>query len=111
MDLGKFCLSLTVKDIEESKSFYEKLGFTCVPGCGSVADRWLIMQNNANMIGLFQGMFNENILTFNPEDVRDIQNRLKKDGVTLDKEAMGESGPAHIMLRDPDGNVIMLDQY
>ncbi|MBE1300136.1 MAG: VOC family protein [Alteromonadaceae bacterium] len=111
MELGKFCLSLTVSDIQESKTFYENLGFAPVKGCGSVEDKWLIMQNNSNMIGLFQGMFEENILTFNPDDVRTIQDDLKSKGVAIDKEAHGESGPAHIMLRDPDGNVIMLDQY
>lgn len=111
MELGKFCLSLTVKDIAVSKDFYEKLGFESVAGCGSVEDKWIILQNGGNMVGLFQGMFEENILTFNPENVRQIQHELKEKGIHLDKEAMGDSGPAHIMLKDPDGNVIMLDQY
>ena len=110
MELGKFCLSLSVKDINESKGFYEKMGFEPVPGCGSVEAKWLIMQNSGNMIGLFQGMFEGNIYTFNPADVRALQNELKAKGITLDKEARGDTGPAHIMLRDPDGNVFMLDQ-
>lgn len=110
MDLGKFCLSLSVKDIEESKTFYEKMGFNAVPGCGAVEDKWLIMQNGDNMIGLFQEMFNGNIFTFNPGDVRSLQEQLKQQGLTLDKEANGEEGPGHIILRDPDGNVLMLDQ-
>ena len=110
MDLGKFCLSLSVKDISGSCAFYEKLGFQAVPGCGSVADKWLIMQNGSNMIGLFEGMFDGNIYTFNPSDVRELQGQLKQQGVQLDKEAQGETGPAHIILRDPDGNVLMLDQ-
>lgn len=110
MELGKFCLSLAVKDISTSKDFYTKMGFTPVPGCGSVADKWLIMQNGSNMIGLFQDMFNGNIFTFNPSDVRNIQTELKEKGVQLDKEITGESGPGHMILRDPDGNVLMLDQ-
>ena len=110
MELGKFCLSLAVKDIATSKDFYAKLGYEPVPGCGSVEDKWLIMQNGGNMIGLFQDMFEGNIFTFNPANVRDIQAQLKKQGVRLDKEAGGDSGPGHMILRDPDGNVIMLDQ-
>lgn len=111
MQLGKFCLSLTVKDIAVSKSWYEKLGFEAVKGCGSIEDKWLIMSNGNTMFGLFQDMFNENILTFNPEDVRTIQAALQEQGIEIEKEALGESGPAHIMLRDPDDNLIMLDQY
>lgn len=110
MELGKFCLSLSVNDITESKSFYEKLGFEPVPGCGSIEAKWLIMQNSNNMIGLFQDMFHGNIYTFNPSDVRALQDELKSKGVPLDKEAGGDAGPGHIMLRDPDGNVFMLDQ-
>lgn len=111
MQLGKFCLSLTVKDIAVSASFYQKMGFEAVKGCGSVEDNWLIMSNGDTMIGLFQGMFDENIMTFNPADVRAIEASLKEQGITLEKETLGESGPAHIMLRDPDNNLIMLDQY
>lgn len=110
MQLGKFCLSLSVTDINKSKSFYEKLGFSAVPGCGSVEANWLIMQNSSNMIGLFQGMFEGNIFTFNPKDVHQIQDDLKSKGIQLDKEASADEGPSHIMFRDPDGNVIMLDQ-
>lgn len=111
MKLGKFCLSLTVKNIAESATFYEKLGFAPMTGCGSVEDNWLILSNEETMIGLFQGMFDENILTFNPQDVRAIQASLESQGIQLDKAALGEAGPAHIMLRDPDGNLLMLDQY
>lgn len=110
MKLGKFCLSLSVNDIYASKEFYEKLGFEAVPGCGSPEAKWLIMQNGSNMVGLFQDMFHGNIFTFNPEDVHKIQDELKAQGVQLDKEASTEDGPSHIMFRDPDGNVIMLDQ-
>ena len=110
MDLGKFCLSLSVKDISISKAFYEKLGFKAIPGCGSVDTRWLIMQNGSNMIGLFQDMFEGNIFTFNPANVRALQQELKTQGIELDTEVNGESGPGHMLLKDPDGNVIMLDQ-
>ncbi|MCC2605244.1 VOC family protein [Planctobacterium marinum] len=110
MKLGKFCLSLSVTDIDNSKHFYEKLGFSPVPGCGSVEAKWLIMQNGTNMIGLFQDMFHGNIFTFNPKDVHKIQDELKAKGIHLDKEAASADGPSHIMFRDPDGNVIMLDQ-
>lgn len=110
MELGKFCLSLSVEDICQSRDFYQKLGFEPVPGCGSVEAKWLIMQNGGNMIGLFQDMFHGNIFTFNPKDVHRLQEDLKAKGVKLDKEAESGDGPSHIMLRDPDGNVIMLDQ-
>ena len=111
MELGKFCLSLTVKDIAISKDFYETMGFEQVSGCGSVQDKWLIMQNGDTMIGLFQDMFDKNIMTFNPTDVRGFQAHLQQAGISLDKTASGDSGPAHIMFRDPDGNLIMLEQY
>ena len=122
MQLGNFSVSLTVKDIEVSRDFYAKLGFT--PVAGVVEQKWLIMQNGTTTIGLFQGMFDKNCLTFNPgwnkdqdtlpdfEDVRVLQERLKAAGITLTKETdPDETGPAHITLVDPDGNPILIDQH
>lgn len=122
MKLGAFSVSLTVKDISASKEFYEKLGFTVFGGV--LEQNWLIMKNGDTIIGLFQGMFDSNILTFNPgwdqntnaleqfEDVRIIQKELKEKGIQLQTEADETTqGPAHIVFLDPDGNVIMLDQH
>jgi len=122
MELGAFSVSLAVKDIEASKSFYEKLGFTAMGG--NQSQGWLILKNGSTVIGLFQGMFEQNILTFNPgwdqsasplasfTDVRDVQKSLDAQGVNLTTRADPDStGPAHIILSDPDGNVIMLDQH
>lgn len=122
MKLGAFSVSLAVKDITTSKQFYEKLGFEVFGG--DITQNWLIMKNCDHVIGLFQGMFEENMLTFNPgwdnnaqaipnfTDVREIQRRLKAEGVHLLTEAdETASGPASIMLIDPDGNPILLDQH
>ena len=122
MDLGNFSVSLAVKDIEASKLFYEKLGFTVF--MGDQSQNWLIMKNGDHNIGLFQGMFDQNILTFNPgwnnnaqplsefTDVREIQRQLKAKGVTMITEAdESSSGPASFMIADPDGNTILVDQH
>lgn len=122
MKLGAFSVSLTVKDISASKEFYEKLGFTVFGG--DLEQNWLIMKNENAIIGLFQGMFDSNILTFNPgwdqnanaleqfDDVRIIQKELKEKGIQLQTEADETTqGPAYIIFSDPDGNVIMLDQH
>lgn len=122
MELGAFSVSLTVKDIAVSKAFYEKLGFTTLGG--EQSQGWLILKNGSTVIGLFQGMFEKNILTFNPgwdqnaqnlaefTDVRQIQQQLQAQGVTLLQTAdTNTTGPAHIVLQDPDGNQIMLDQH
>ena len=122
MDLGAFSVSLAVKDIEVSKHFYEKLGFTIF--MGDQSQNWLIMKNGDHVIGLFQGMFDKNILTFNPgwsndaqplkefTDVRELQRQLKESGLTLITEAdESTSGPASFMIIDPDGNTILLDQH
>ena len=122
MKLGAFSVSLSVKDIEASKSFYEKLGFSVF--MGDAAQNWLIMKNGDHIIGLFQGMFENNILTFNPgwdqdanslesfTDVRDLQRELKARGVQFQTEAdETTSGPSSFMLADPDGNVILVDQH
>jgi catechol 2,3-dioxygenase-like lactoylglutathione lyase family enzyme len=122
MDLGAFSVSLSVKDIEASRDFYEKLGFE--PVGGNADDNWLILRNGDHVIGLFQGMFDKNMLTFNPgwnqqcketdsfTDVREIQRMLKEQGVDLYSEADETSkGPASITLFDPDGNPILIDQH
>lgn len=122
MTLGAFSISLNVKDIEQSKQFYETLGFSVF--AGDMTMNYLIMKNGNALVGLFQGMFPQNILTFNPgwdenantldafNDVRDIQKHLKANAVALQKEADEQtSGPASMMLKDPDGNVILIDQH
>ena len=123
MELGNFSVSLTVKDIEASKLFYEKLGFTVF--MGDQSQNWLIMKNGDHaIVGLFQGMFDKNILTFNPgwdsnaqplasfTDVRDLQRQLKAQGVQLQTEAdENTTGPASFMVIDPDGNPILVDQH
>lgn len=122
MNLGNFSVSLAVKNLAVSRAFYESLGFRVIGG--DPAQNWLILQNSTGTIGLFQGMFDRNILTFNPgwdrsantladfEDVRDIQRRLKASGIALTAEAdVSTSGPASLMLVDPDGNPILIDQH
>jgi catechol 2,3-dioxygenase-like lactoylglutathione lyase family enzyme len=122
MKLGACSISLAVKDIHASKEFYEKLGFTKLGG--DINQKWLILKNGNSIIGLFQGMFEQNIITFNPgwdenaqnidefDDVRTIQNHLKSSGIQLTSEAdENTTGPAHITLTDPDGNNILIDQH
>jgi catechol 2,3-dioxygenase-like lactoylglutathione lyase family enzyme len=122
MKLGAFSVSLAVKDLTRSMEFYQKLGFEQVGG--DPTQNWIVLGNGSAKIGLFQGMFKDNILTFNPgwaqdktqlkefEDVRDIQALLKENGIELLAEADPEStGVAHIMLNDPDGNQILIDQH
>ena len=122
MDLGAFSISLAVQDLEASRVFYEKLGFTVVGGDPS--QNWLILRNAGHTIGLFQGMFDKNILTFNPgwddeaqpvgdfTDVRELQRRLKAAGVPLVVEADESSaGPASFVVVDPDGNPVLVDQH
>jgi lactoylglutathione lyase len=122
VELGVFSISLAVKDIEASRSFYEKFGFKVFGG--DAAQNWLILKNGDHVIGLFQGMFEKNILTFNPgwdsnaqqlatfTDVRELQRRLKAQGVQLQEEAdESTTGPAHFIAVDPDGNPILVDQH
>ena len=110
MELGTFSLSLAVKDIKASRAFYEKFGFEAI--AGDENQNWLILRNGDAKIGLFQGMFDQNVLTFNPTDVRGIQRNLKAQGITFALEAdESTTGPAHASLLDPDGNAILLDQF
>lgn len=122
MELGAFSVSLAVKDIEASKAFYEKLGFEVFGG--DTSQNWLILKNGPHTIGLFQGMFDKNTLTFNPgwdsnakklgafTDVRELQRLLKAQGVKLVSEAdESTSGPASFVVMDPDGNPILVDQH
>ena len=109
MDLGMFSLSLAVKDIKASRRFYETLGFTAE--CGEEAQKWLIMANGDTRIGLFEGMFTENILTFNPADARMVETTLREAGYDIEKPVEGDEGPCHTVLRDPDGNMLMFDQF
>ena len=122
MDLGSFSVSLAVKDIAVSRDFYAKLGFEEIGG--NADDNWLILRNGEHVIGLFQGMFDNNMLTFNPgwdqqctdlesfTDVRDLQKQLKAAGIEMAAEADEDTdGPASIMVIDPDGNPILIDQH
>jgi catechol 2,3-dioxygenase-like lactoylglutathione lyase family enzyme len=122
MDLGAFSISLAVKDLEASRSFYAKLGFTVFHGDAS--QNWLILRNGDHVIGLFQGMFEKNILTFNPgwgqdaqtvpafSDVRELQRQLRDQGVEFTTTAdESTTGPASFIVEDPDGNQILVDQH
>jgi catechol 2,3-dioxygenase-like lactoylglutathione lyase family enzyme len=122
MELGAFSVSLAVEDLEASRSFYEKFGFKVVGG--NASENWLILRNGDHTIGLFQGMFEKNVLTFNPgwdsqagkldtfTDVRDLQRQLKAQGVELMVSAdENTTGPASFMVEDPDGNTILVDQH
>ncbi|NUN50642.1 MAG: VOC family protein [Candidatus Brocadiae bacterium] len=122
MRLGNFSVSLAVRNLEASRAFYEKLGFRKIGG--DPAQNWLILQNGTTKIGLFQGMFDRNTLTFNPgwddageplaefKDVREIQRELQSQGLTLTMSADESStGPASLMLLDPDGNPVLIDQH
>lgn len=122
MELGVFSISLAVKDLDASRAFYEKFGFKVF--AGDASQNWLIMKNGEHVIGLFQGMFEKNILTFNPgwdsnaqklatfTDIRELQRRLKAQGVELKQEAdESTTGPASFIAVDPDGNPILVDQH
>ncbi len=122
MDLGNFSVSLTVKDLGASREFYRKLGFEEYGG--DPAQNWIILRNGGATIGLFQGMFEQNILTFNPgwtrdatnadeyTDIRELQKQFKASGLTLISEAdESTTGPASLMMADPDGNMILVDQH
>ena len=122
MDLGAFSVSLAVRDLQASKAFYEQLGFVIF--AGDASRNWLILKNGGHVIGLFQGLFEKNILTFNPgwdsdaqaidafTDVRELQRRLRAVGVRFEQEAdESTTGPASFLVLDPDGNPILVDQH
>lgn len=122
MELGAFSISLSVKDLPASRAFYEKLGFTQLGG--NPEQNWVILKNGSTVVGLFQGMFEGNLLTFNPgwdqaaqnlpefTDVRQIQQHLKSQGIALTHEAdESTTGPEYVTLNDPDGNEILIDQH
>jgi catechol 2,3-dioxygenase-like lactoylglutathione lyase family enzyme len=122
MELGAFSISLAVKNLEASRRFYDKFGFRVF--AGNAAQNWLILKNGEHVIGLFQGMFEKNILTFNPgwdqnaqqlesfTDIRDLQRQLKAQGVRLETQAdESTTGPASFVAIDPDGNPILIDQH
>jgi len=122
MQLGAFSLSLAVKDLAVSRAFYEKLGFTVFGG--NEAENWLILRNGGCVIGLFQGMFEKNMLTFNPgwsesatpleqfTDVRELQKQIKATGIAFEAEAdETTTGPGSFLIKDPDGNPILIDQH
>ncbi len=122
MNLGAFSLSLNVSDLAKSRAFYEKLGFT-VTG-GDAEQNWLILRNGETTLGLFHGMFDKNMMTFNPgwkgsdmsspddfDDVRAIQKHFDDQGIVVTMRVQSESGPGHLMLEDPDGNPILIDQH
>ncbi|MFS4454890.1 VOC family protein [Maribacter sp. 2304DJ31-5] len=122
MDLGNFSISLNVKDIKASKLFYESLGYTVFHG--NLEQHWLIMKNKTSTVGLFQGMFEKNILTFNPgwdgnakalesyTDIRELQQQLKDKGIKIETEVdENTTGPASFVVMDPDGNPILIDQH
>ena len=121
MKLGAFSLSLAVKDLGTSKAFYEKLGFEVF--AGKPEHRYYIMKSGDTLIGLFQGMFPNNLITFNPgwdqsanilpqfENVRQIQEQVKAQGITPMNEVEGDEGPGSFMITDPDGNIILIDQH
>ena len=112
-DLGIFSLSLAVKDIQKSYDFYQKLGFKHLEGAGSVDQKWMILVHGTTKIGLFQDMFPANILTFNPEDARKIHAQAEAAGIKVDM-ANGmdkDAGPCSLMITDPDGNSILIDQH
>ncbi len=122
MNLGNFSVSLNVKDIKMSKTFYEKLGFEVL--FGNIEDKWIILTNGTTKIGLFEGMFENNIMTFNPKwdesgsedqtltDIRDIHKAVKENGLeTISDINDSSSGPNNFMITDPDGNIILFDQH
>jgi len=114
MNVETHYIALTVKDIATSRDFYAKLGFKPSPGCDDFKNKWMILVNGNIHIGIYEGMFPKNILTFNPRNVRAFYKKAKNDGLVMDevsKSMSDESGPCSFMLTDPDGNPILFDQH
>ena len=111
--MGSYSISLNVQDIAKSYAFYGKLGFAPIEGKGSIAQKWMILSNGETKIGLFQGMFPSNTITFNPKDGRSIYSKLKKEGVepAFESGMEKEEGPCTFSIIDPDGNPILIDQH
>ena len=109
IDLGNFSVSLAVKDLQTSIAFYALFGFEQI--AGEPENNWIILKNGDAKIGLFQGMFENNLMTFNPSDARGIEAHLKANGVEPIQATEGDSGPAHFLVVDPDGNTILVDQH
>jgi len=109
MDLGNFSLSLAVADLDASRAFYEALGFSQIHG--EPSQGWIILQNGDAKIGLFHGMFEANLITFNPPDARAVERAVRDAGYAIDKPTEGDEGPCHFALRDPDDNPILVDQH
>lgn len=109
MDLGRFSISLAVKDLKKSQAFYEAIGFAMV--AGEPEKNWVILQNGEAKVGLFQGMFENNLMTFNPKDARAIEKAVVDAGYDVDSKTGPGEGPTHFMMRDPDGNQILVDQH
>ena len=113
VELGNYSISLNVKNISNSYSFYNKLGFEPIKGMGSINNKWMILTNGKTKIGLFQGMFPSNTLTFNPKDGRSIYKKLKNQGInpTFETGMDTKEGPCSFSITDPDGNPILIDQH
>lgn len=109
MELGNFSVSFTVKDLATSLAFYQTFGFKEI--AGDASQNWLILGNGDAKIGIFQGMFKENMITFNPPDARAVQAVIKAANYPLEKQAEEGEGPAHFVVKDPDGNLILVDQH
>jgi lactoylglutathione lyase len=112
VNLGNHYIALNVKDLNKSRAFYEKLGFVTDPRFNDMSRKWLIMRNGTMTIGLYQDMIPKNTITFNPEDIRELQKELKSRGIEFILEVKDEgTGPAHFLILDPDGNPLFFDQH
>lgn len=109
VDLGNFSISLNVADIHKSLAFYSAFGFERI--AGNIEQNWIILKNGDAKIGLFQGMFENNMMTFNPKDARSVEAGIKAAGYEIESPTTGEDGPCHFSLTDPDGNRILVDQH
>lgn len=109
IDVGVFSMSLAVKNLAKTKAFYEAFGFVEV--AGEPDKKWVILANGVAKIGLFQGMFEADLVTFNPPDARIVESKLREAGIEIERPTEGETGPCHFVVRDPDGRVVLIDQH